>query len=765
MKSCHIICLLMCIIVVACQSSDETSAPKDLSPVTLTENRQEEGIIENVGNVDWYRYRTRQPNALVHVQCSNNTLRPDTDLLVTAYEKNTDGSYKRLYADHAIVDSILPTDIQMSLYVEHIKDIYISVRDYMDDESSEYPYYVKVSESEMTSDTANFDLATPLDSNNCAKASIESVGNVDNFKFSVAHKGVYEIQIDPQSFQNTSPVVFSLDIYSAVGALIARHKPFHNYSTCLPLLLDPGNYRMVISDSGQDDADQSSSCNVCIQSREASELSSNETQSTATNLGESSSDFINIEGQLAYVNDRDCYAISFLSSSDHEVPVMRLEFKPLSNHNGSYQIDYYDTDKLILSHEYTPGNKAYESFLNIKTLDNTLCVQPASTDQCDPMAYTAQLTLKWVDDPDELLERNDPFSGEWIIGNNTISSANTIEVSGLTSTIFGKIAYQGDEDWYALTFDNNQAGVLNVFFENQIPKNVEYRLSMIDGGDVIHRLNAQNSDEPLFWKTGIWLPSTESNTKKTFFMRICDDSGNDADPFNQYFFKTNIIPTPAFIAPFPSELTTYYHHEDMENNAHTVSLQLYDKTSKTFHVDTTSLSLENPDSITHADMYTVTIKYPWIGGYIDYQGDQDWFLLQLDQLDTASLGLDDSFSTPEWYYDISIEFYSPGSSIEYVWKFFRDKTGNRNLVDTNNTNYGFFASNGDTDIEIQPMQIKTPGGSQKFWVGNQWKGNFYLCIDDFINYSGEKPDDDWGYDAPYYFQLSLVYHPGKSSPE
>jgi hypothetical protein len=60
---------------------------------------------------------------------------------------------------------------------------------------------------------------------------------------------------------------------------------------------------------------------------------------------------------------------------------------------------------------------------------------------------------------------------------------------------------------------------------------------------------------------------------------------------------------------------------------------------------------------------------------------------------------------------------------------------------------------------------------EKIWVSNSWQNDrFYLAISDF-NYTrlsggafNTVPDDDWGYNAPYYFQVRLTYHPDESSP-
>jgi hypothetical protein len=49
---------------------------------------------------------------------------------------------------------------------------------------------------------------------------------------------------------------------------------------------------------------------------------------------------------------------------------------------------------------------------------------------------------------------------------------------------------------------------------------------------------------------------------------------------------------------------------------------------------------------------------------------------------------------------------------------------------------------------------------------------FYLGLGDF-NYlripgtddTNDEPDDDWGYDTPYYFTIQLTYHPGQAFPD
>lgn len=763
----HTIIMLFICFCVACQSSeDNASSPAEQAIPMLSENQPVAGKIESKGNVDWYQYRTRRANSLLRIQCTNNTQRPDTELMVTAFQKNPDGTFERLYADHAPENSVLPTNILLNVFVKYPQDIYFSVRDYMDDDISNFPYYIKVSETEFRTTNASIESAIPVtvnDLDDCANAVIESTGSYDHFRFTVMFRGIYEFLISPQTFQNTTSVVFSVEIFDNQGTSIMKHQPFHNYETCLSLLLSPGEYQMVISDSGQDNADPSASCRVCIQSRSELELAINDSLDHATQVGKISTGRIQINGRLAYLNDQDCYALQLLSENDDELAIMQLEFQSLTGHQGIYQIDYYDTDQLVRSHEYTPGITTYKTLMNIQTHENTLCVHAVETDKCDPMAYTAQLTLAWVDDPDEKQEKQSPISGEWVIGNNTINTANIIEISDTTSSFTGKIAYQGDEDWYALSVNRNQASVLNVLFDTQTGGSVEYRLSIRTDAIPVRQLKALNSsDAPTSIKTSIWLPS--DNTKETYFMRICDDLGNDADPYVNYSIQAYITPTPLTITAAETGLPTLYHHESKGVVSNAVSLQLYDNTKQSFKVDTVSLRVDNPLVITQLYEDRFVIEYPWIGGYIDYQGDHDFFLLTLDSSNISELGLDESFVSDDWYYDIAIDFKSPGSKVEYVWKLFRNSSGNKELIDRPKVSNGFFASAGDTDLETQAFQMHHPESDQQFWVGNQWAGSFYLCITDFNNVTGDLPDDDWGYDAPYYFKVRLVYHAGVSRP-
>jgi hypothetical protein len=59
------------------------------------------------------------------------------------------------------------------------------------------------------------------------------------------------------------------------------------------------------------------------------------------------------------------------------------------------------------------------------------------------------------------------------------------------------------------------------------------------------------------------------------------------------------------------------------------------------------------------------------GGYIDYQGDQDWFQIPMQTLDPNN-------PDDQWYYDVEVRLVSSAATdVEYVWKYYRDRNGNK----------------------------------------------------------------------------------------
>ena len=139
-------CLISALLVFLLSCSDSSDRNVYEDPVTeLALNQNSSGTISRAGEVDWYHYRVNDANRVLKVECSSNTYRADVDLLVTVYELDGQGNKVVLYSNHAIEDGQLPADIKMYIYINDPKDIYISVRDLLDDDFSETEeYYISI---------------------------------------------------------------------------------------------------------------------------------------------------------------------------------------------------------------------------------------------------------------------------------------------------------------------------------------------------------------------------------------------------------------------------------------------------------------------------------------------------------------------------------------------------------------------------------------------------------------------------------------------
>ncbi|MCK7494529.1 MAG: hypothetical protein MZW92_27710 [Comamonadaceae bacterium] len=102
-----------------------------------------------------------------------------------------------------------------------------------------------------------------------------------------------------------------------------------------------------------------------------------------------------------------------------------------------------------------------------------------------------------------------------------------------------------------------------------------------------------------------------------------------------------------------------------------MTLELDSVNRKIFGVNTSLLAFSGSGVTTELNTPQTgltTLTFPWIAGYVDYQGDQDWFLMDFQPLDTST----------SWYYEIYVDFYAPAADTEYVWKFYPDR--NKNAV-------------------------------------------------------------------------------------
>ncbi|MBN2298904.1 MAG: hypothetical protein JXM72_09930 [Deltaproteobacteria bacterium] len=755
-----IICLLcvLYMIVLACSGGEGDSyLGLGTGVKELTAGQRLSGTIGSEGDVDWYHYRAVEANNVLQVRCTSETLRSDVDLLVSIYRGDADGDKVLIYADHAPEDSLAPADLTLNTYIDQPRDIYISVRDLLDDDASDNPYYISVDFAGSPEGNENFAQAPVLsiDSDDCPIDRISFVGDIDCYTFT-STGGTYDVAIDFSPFPDTR-VQLSVDLYDSSGELIDSRRVADEQTCHLLHWLGSGEYFIQVDDYGRDHFDNASTYQVCVNSVSGSEENENDSSDDAEVLAadEYDRDYA-LEGALDYSLDQDWYRISPPEvTSGFKVMNLRIS----ADTQVEYAVAILDEDEMeILSHDYRGGSAQYQTQIRLEDGEYYLKIQASDSEQIIAGApYTATVTMHDISDEAEV-EPND---------NDSISTADpltpTSDPAGATS---GKIGYRHDEDWYALTIPAHaQPQVLEVFFSAPVSQ-VEYAVFIMGSSLEKTLVSTDASSSATDLRTSLLIPANDEPAVYSIEVRdYQDDDGDDV----AYAIRVDLKDIPAVLPAVAAGTPPYgsdveYYCEITEPQTPSVELQYNAVTQEHFGYDTALLDL--PGAAVAADQPEAgltTLTFPWIAGYIDYQGDQDFFQIDYQPLD----------SSEDWYYGISVELYAPASDVEYVWKFYPDRNDNEELAYTTSEYDGYIACAGDTSLEAAVLSITTPGeGDDPFWVGDPWQGPAYFSISDF-NYlitpqgdENELGDDDWGGygSAPYYFRVTIVYHPGESNP-
>ncbi|MGD0210355.1 MAG: hypothetical protein ABSC14_05185 [Desulfomonilia bacterium] len=754
MKRSLYVLFILLFLIVSCSKGSSNHTSRGVQELTLQKGVS--GTISKVGDVNWYHYKASEAGNVLQVRCTSDTLRSDIQLLVIIYQLDSKGNKTILYGDHVPEKSIAPANLTLKTNIDQPKDIYIAVRDYKDDEASNKPYYLTIDYAGKAEGNDTIAQATPLTINasSCPTNTIGYVGDVDCFKFTSAG-GIYDTAVNFSPLTGT-PVQLNVGLYDSNAKMIESQTSPGAKNYHLIHYLSVGDYYVFVSDYGKDHFDNASTYQVCINSVNNTEAHGNDTIADATgvDLGQYSQDYT-IHGSLDYSEDKDYYRIIKPATSSG-FQVLHLSF--VANTQTRYKISIVDANSsVIFSRTYLGGSSEFHTQLKLGNGSYYLMVQADDGQKITQSApYTATVKmLDIVDDAD--MPPND---------NNSIQNAIPLTPSPTVATS-GKISYMGDVDWYNVTIPPHaQPQILEVYLNAPVSE-VEYCLSIF-GAQLIKTLSNPDAETiPTKLKTSFIIPASSSSGVYSFKVSdFRDDEGSDVT----YTIRVDVkdipttLPAVADGAP-PSGLPVQYYSELTETTASTVTLEMNSVNHKIFGVNTTLLDFSSATTQQNTPQSGLTtLTFPWIAGYVDYQGDQDWFLMNFQPLDTST----------KWYYEIFVDFYAPATDVEYIWKFYPDRNKNSIVSDRTSDSDGFIASAGKTNNVPQILNIRTPSGSDgKFWVGDPWRGQTYFSISDF-NYlfnpdssRNLEPDDDWGgYNvAPYYFRVTLVYHPGVSYPQ
>lgn len=736
--------------------------------------------IETEGDVDTYHIRAAETNRFLNVNCNEKSSGSGVELMVTVFEEDASGNRIRLFGKHKPQDATPPADLDMAVYIDRPKDLYITVRDLMDDDASaDIAYHLTCAFMDSSQGNHDFSNAQALavGASEIYYDAIESVGEVDCFTFSPVAAGVYRVSVDHVSREYIpSNVQLSMELWDEAGNRIqAVSAP----NDTILSFLDPndGPYYVSVHDSDDMHVDAAATYAVTVDEMAVMETLANDTEENAVVLAADAEGVFATEGAIEYASssttedhgaDVDWYRF-ILPDSPSEFQAVRLDISSQEGANAAsiLRVVVYDEGmENVTSHDFYCNGPPYENRFRTQSGAHYISVTPLNPSRLQTTAgYQVRLQPADLDEDDD----------------NTENKATQLQ-SGIPFE--GAIDYRSDVDWYSLMVDTSAAGIIAVDLTSD-GSIIDYQLSIWRGVEMIKKISdLSGTGNGTHLKTAIFVPR-DIQGSAVYHIKI-GDAQNDEGSDVAYRLAVTEATVPFAVAAIPQmgagEVLRYYSESDEQNQnggAFTeVELEIFSGYQPTYLANTDWLDFRSdilPDGVEIVALPdgAAAITFPWIAGYVDYQGDRDMF-----QVDFGKL-LSDGEETA-WHYDIEVRLVvpQPGSDVEYVWKLYRDRNQNGVIMDDPTSPDGYKACAGDDLPEVREgLDITVPSGDQTFWIGSEWgeDAKFYFGISDF-NYevlpdSGQppaeniEPDDDWGYDAPYYFKLQLTYHPGEAWPD
>lgn len=792
------ILLVIVALLVACGGGGSDSAGNESDSVELSIGETTTGSIQTIGEVDWYHFRAVETNSILQLTCGGEDMLPTVDYLVSVYEEDSDGKLLRLWADHAPEDGAQPADLTLNIPIDQPKDIYVTVRDLLDDEAAAEDHYsLLLAYFNQATDNANFSQATALGTVNasgiCQTDSVEYKGDVDCFRFSVPDDGVYSVRAQFADSEMTTPVMLEMKIHAEDGTGIYPTAGIDPDTNHFLVYLETGQHFVSVQDKGRDHLDPEHYYSVCINPMTVAEIRQNDDEWVAQQMAEDEiSSSLNpkysAQDALAYQQDQDWYWIDVPAAVGSEIQTLTLTFTdtvPSGNFPFQIVLKHSGGDE-ILNHEYPSGADGYTVQAKVAEGENVIGILPkVGATVTAGLHYNLSAEIVAVDDGAENGDANDTMA---------TAVPLTLPANGSVDDI-GKIAFRGDNDWYRVDVPNDTAPqILGVQFQANAMSDVDYCVEVKDkdGATVAMLSKTIDLDVPTQLATSFYI---DAGTDSEYYVKVCDCQNDDGADVS-YDLTVTAADIPASVAA-PAGLDLggkpiHYVHETSEREwtvgefdslteAVEVTCIVYTQFQPVFNTNQTLLKVDNLD-------VNNQFVSDWIAGYVDYQGDQDWYMLDIKPMPPAGGG-----EIPEqWYYDIEVRLYSPGNTqnqVEYTWKLYRDVAHgstppNRMVLertpsiptndfveDTDGILAGWSSALITTALSATIDQT-VPENGEPFWIGNRWQNDrYYLSISDF-NYTrisddqlNPVPDDDWGFDAPYFFQIRLTYHPDDADPD
>ena len=768
--------LFMLLAMVACGGSSSSDSPMAPASVELVEGQTETAHIATVGEVDTYRLRANEGNRYLLVHVDETQSGSFVDIMVKVHEELDNGGMRRLFGTHKPKGASLSANLDLWVYIDEPKNLIITVEDLNGDNANdEIPYRLTCRFEASAEGNHDFANAQPITigANPPLRDAIEETGEKDYFTFDVPNDGVYVLNVDHQKAGGTSTVELAVTLFDHEGnRLLKVSDPSDTILAYLEAAKSP--YRVSVQDSDSMNGDASSPYDISVDTVTVAEAQSDDTKDNATEITAVAGVFT-ATGAIDYgvssvdtkAGDKDWYSLQVGSVADTYNPLqLNIDNGAAVDGTATLRVTVYDNDDDIITYyDFPGGSAAYQNQIRVLTGQYYICVEPASgKNLVRSTTYQIQATEVAINDPTEATD------------GNTADDASDPgrDLSGGPQT--GYVSYMSDVDWYGIDVNTGNANILSVDLTSA-ESIVDYQVSIWLGDRMIKRVTDLDGSDGTHLKTSILVPADPPGEDVAYTIRVADAQNNEGSGV-AYTVSASVTPVagaPAAIAQTTG--TLYYFSEDVQEASETaeVELEIFSNHQPHFMANTSYLDFRNnPDVIQNEVNGTTEITFPWISGYIDYQGDRDFFQLDFDKLVPTN-------TETSWYYDVEIRLVVPnGSDIEHVWKLYHDTNSNGIIMDDPTSPDGYKACAGDTTPQApyEPMDLVTPTGTDTFWIGSDWGAGskFYIGLSDFDYWrlpgtgsggeldENEEPDADWGYDAPYYFQVKLIYHPGQATP-
>ncbi|MEE4175382.1 MAG: hypothetical protein V2I57_14110, partial [Xanthomonadales bacterium] len=489
--------LIMLLTLVACGGGGgdgDASAPA--APMTLSEGETRSGFIATEGEVDTYHVRAAEANRFLYLHCAEQTSGSPVDLLVTVFEE-VDGRRVRLFGKHKPDGATLSADLDLWIYVDTPKDLYITVRDLMDDDASDtIPYLLTYTYQDSAQGNHDFSTAQPIaiGPGGAMTDAIADIGEVDCFTFAPPADGVYRVDVDHHPPIGGSPVQLAVSLYDRNGNSIQRlAEPYHTITAYLEQAAGP--FFVIVEDSDSMNGDAGAPYDIVVQAVDVDEAQGNDSADEATFIERDGEDIYLAAGSIDYgcaslspghAADADWYRLAVGESGGpttyHQIE-LTIDNGETIDGTAPLRVTVLDASlEPITSHDFSCGGPPYQNQFRVDNGEYYISVLPANSQRLDRGA-TYRVSLREATHNDTAEATDD----------NTV---NTAVVLSDELPVDGYVSYHADVDWYDIDIDTASASVLSVELTGAASI-VDYQLSIWRGDRMIKKLtDMDGSDGP-----------------------------------------------------------------------------------------------------------------------------------------------------------------------------------------------------------------------------------------------------------------------------